>query len=87
LLTHRLSFLAFTNPKPSHPFHRSCREQNPADVICFTKDPGGLPYTSAMAQKTYPASFDPQRDIGTDYALIGIGVSAALIALVYLILI
>ena len=40
-----------------------------------------------MAQKTYPASFDPQRDIGTDYALIGIGVSAALIALVYLILI
>jgi len=40
-----------------------------------------------MAQKTYPTSFDPQRDIGTDYALIAIGVGAALVALIYLILI
>ena len=31
-------------------------------------------------------SFDPQRDISTDYALISIGVGAALIALIYLIL-
>ena len=41
----------------------------------------------AMAQKTYPNSFDPQRDLTTDYALIAIGVGAALIALIYLILI
>jgi hypothetical protein len=40
-----------------------------------------------MAEKTYPASFDPQRDIGTDYALIATGVGAALIALIYLMLI
>ena len=39
-----------------------------------------------MAQKTYPSPFDPQRDIGTDYALIAVGVGAALIALLYLIL-
>jgi hypothetical protein len=39
-----------------------------------------------MAQKTYPSSFDPQSGIGTDYALIAAGVSAALIALIYLIL-
>src|ERR1700737_3589367 len=32
-----------------------------------------------MAEKTYPPSFDPQRDIGTDYALIATGVGAALI--------
>jgi len=38
-----------------------------------------------MAQKTYP-SFDPQPGIGTDYALIAVGVSAALIALIYLVL-
>ena len=41
-----------------------------------------------MAQKTYPSSFDPQADIGTtDYALIATGVAAALIALIYLLLI
>jgi hypothetical protein len=40
-----------------------------------------------MDQKTYPSPFDPQRDIGTDYALIGVGVGAALIALLYLLLI
>ena len=40
-----------------------------------------------MAQKTYPSPFDPQRYIGTDYALIAVGVGAALIALLYLILI
>jgi hypothetical protein len=38
-----------------------------------------------MAQKTYP-SFDPKADLKTDYALIGIGVGAALVALIYLIL-
>ncbi len=40
-----------------------------------------------MAQKAYPSPFDPQADIGTDYALIASGVAAALIALLYLILI
>ena len=39
-----------------------------------------------MAQKTYPSSFDPQRDIGTDYALIATGVGSALVALIYLLL-
>lgn len=40
-----------------------------------------------MAEKPCPVSFDPKADLRTDYALIGIGVAAALIALVYLILI
>ena len=40
-----------------------------------------------MAQKTHPSSFDPRSDIGTDYALIATGVGAALVALIYLILI
>ena len=40
-----------------------------------------------MAQKSYENSFDPQRDIGTDYALIATGVAAALVGLIYLILI
>jgi hypothetical protein len=40
-----------------------------------------------MAQKTYPSSFDPHPGLGTDYALIAAGVAAALIALIYLILI
>jgi hypothetical protein len=39
-----------------------------------------------MAQKTCKPQFDPQRDLGTDYALIAIGVGAALMALIYLIL-
>ena len=40
-----------------------------------------------MTRKTYRPSFDPQAGIGTDYALIATGVGAALIALIYLILI
>jgi hypothetical protein len=40
-----------------------------------------------MAQKTYPSSIDPQTGIGTDLALIATGVGAALIALIYLLLI
>ena len=40
-----------------------------------------------MAQKSYPSSFDPQAGIGTDYALIASGVGAALVALIYLLLI
>jgi hypothetical protein len=40
-----------------------------------------------MARKTHQSSFDPQAGIGTDLALIATGVGAALIALIYLILI
>jgi hypothetical protein len=41
-----------------------------------------------MPQKAHPSSFDPQHDVGTtDYALIASGVAAALIGLLYLILI
>ena len=40
-----------------------------------------------MAQKTCQPSFDPKADLGTDYALIAIGIGAALIALIYLLLI
>jgi hypothetical protein len=40
-----------------------------------------------MAQKTYQPSFDTQGGIGTDYALMAGGIAAALIALIYLMLI
>jgi hypothetical protein len=40
-----------------------------------------------MTRKTCQRSFDPNADIGTDYALIAAGVGAALIALIYLVLI
>jgi hypothetical protein len=40
-----------------------------------------------MAQKTFQPTFDPQVRLGTDYALIATSVGAALIALIYLILI
>jgi hypothetical protein len=40
-----------------------------------------------MAQKTYPSSFDPKSDLTTDYALIATGVGAAVIALIFLILV
>jgi hypothetical protein len=40
-----------------------------------------------MAQKTCPSSLDHNASLGTDYALIAVGVGSALIALVYLVLI
>jgi hypothetical protein len=40
-----------------------------------------------MAQKTCQPPFDTRADIGTDYALMAAGTAAALIALIYLILI
>jgi hypothetical protein len=40
-----------------------------------------------MAGKPYQTPFDPKAEIGTDYALIAAGIGAALIALIYLILI
>jgi len=39
-----------------------------------------------MAQKTYSA-FDPKPDLTTDYVLIATGVGAALIALIFLVLV
>jgi|SoimicMinimDraft_15_1059743.scaffolds.fasta_scaffold73261_1 hypothetical protein len=42
---------------------------------------------SKMTQKTIRPLFDPKADVGTDYALIVTGVGAALVALIYLILI
>jgi hypothetical protein len=40
-----------------------------------------------MAQRTCQSPFDPRADLGTDYALIAAGVGAALIGLIYLVLI
>jgi hypothetical protein len=40
-----------------------------------------------MTQKSRQPSLEPHRDIGTDYILIGTGIGAALIALIYLLLI
>jgi hypothetical protein len=40
-----------------------------------------------MTRKTHQPSFDPNADIGTDYALIAAGIGATLIALIYLVLI
>ena len=40
-----------------------------------------------MAQKSYPNSLDPKADLTTDYALIATGVGAALIALIFLVLV
>ena len=40
-----------------------------------------------MAPKTFRPLLDPKADLRTDYALIATGVAAALIALIYLILI
>jgi hypothetical protein len=40
-----------------------------------------------MARKTRQPSFDPKAGIGTDYALMATGIGAALIALIYLLLI
>jgi hypothetical protein len=40
-----------------------------------------------MARKTCQPSLDPKAGIGTDYALMATGIGAALIALIYLLLI
>ncbi len=40
-----------------------------------------------MAQKTYQSPLDLQTGIGTDLALMATGIGAALVALIYLILI
>ena len=40
-----------------------------------------------MAQRTYQSPFDAKADLGTDYALIAGSVGAALIALIYLVMI
>jgi hypothetical protein len=40
-----------------------------------------------MAQKSHQPPLDPHRDVRTDYVLIATGVGAALIALIYLLLV
>ena len=40
-----------------------------------------------MTEKSHQPSFDPRNDIGTDYVLIATGIGAALVALLYLILV
>ena len=40
-----------------------------------------------MTQKSPQPSFDPRSDLRTDYVLVAAGVAAALIALIYLLLI
>ncbi|SHH14142.1 hypothetical protein [Bradyrhizobium erythrophlei] len=40
-----------------------------------------------MAQRTCQSPFGPKGDLGTDYALIAASVGAAVIALIYLVLI
>jgi len=40
-----------------------------------------------MTQKSHQPSFDPSRGLRTDYVLIAAGIGAALIALIYLLLI
>jgi hypothetical protein len=40
-----------------------------------------------MTQETHQPSFDPNRGLSIDYVLIGTGIGAALIALIYLLLI
>ena len=40
-----------------------------------------------MSEMTQKPSFDPKADVRTDYALIVTGVGAAMVALIYLILI
>ena len=77
---------ADTNPALTNPFREPWLKENLPDVICFTEGWAGLPYTSEMAPKTSQTPFDPQADLGTDYALILTGVGSALVALIYLIL-
>ena len=40
-----------------------------------------------MAHRTYQSPIDPTADLGTDFALIAASIGAALIALIYLVLI
>ncbi|WP_156438497.1 hypothetical protein [Bradyrhizobium valentinum] len=54
-------------------------------MIYFTEARGGPSYITAMNRQTYPAPFDS--DIRIDYALIAIGVAAALLAFIYLVLV
>lgn len=53
---------------------------------CFTVVLVPCAYTSAMAGKNQPPSFDDQGDLTIDYALIATGVGAALVAFAYLLL-
>jgi hypothetical protein len=91
LLTHCLSFWLLqlaTRKSPARSrivTNSFCSEEITPDVIYFTEAPGGPSYISGMSQQSYPAPFES--DIRIDYALIVVGVGAALFAFVYLILV
>ena len=68
-------------------FRTKLPERKSNTVICFTNDFGALPYINEMAQKTSPSSEPEHSDVRTDYALIAIAAGAAILALLYLILI
>jgi hypothetical protein len=56
-------------------------------VSCLTLPPGQLPYAADMLTETCETGepmFDIKDDLRIDHALIVIGVAAALIALIYL---
>ena len=72
-------------PVPDFVTNPFCGEENHTRCDLLHKSPGGPSYISAMSQQTYPAPFDS--DIRIDYALIAIGVGAALFAFIYLILV
>jgi hypothetical protein len=64
------------------------QQRKSAKCDLLHKRPGRLALKlSAMAQRTCQSSFDPKADLGTDYALIAVSAGAALIALIYLILV
>jgi hypothetical protein len=92
LLTHCLSFwlLQLATRKsparsPDSVTNSFCGEEITPDVIYFTEAPGGPSYISGMSRQSYPAPFES--DIRIDYALIVVGVGAAVFAFVYLILV
>jgi hypothetical protein len=78
---------AVTNPDVTNPFPGTLQLKKSTRCDLLHRRSGPPALNRGMAEKTYQSSFDPQRDVGTDYALIATGIGTALIALIYLILI
>ena len=78
---------AITNPKAVRPVPvaNHCRQENPADVTCFTKAIRRLPVNTGMAQKTYPASLEPKADLTDRLRLDRDRRRCGLIAFIYLV--
>ena len=62
-------------------------KKNPQDVTCFTGNPGRPALKTKMARKTRQTPLDASADTRADNALIIAGIGAAVLALIYLILI